>query len=156
MDPSEGYRFDRGTVGAACIYLVLILLVIGAMFLHNAIIWRSKAVARRRMQNPMMVRMTTNQRWQHLILLTSFIILVITGFALKFPDSWFAELLGMGERLRSIVHRVAGVVLISAGIYHVFYRCGIARGTAVDSRPGAGAKGRIRCVEDDALLPWSW
>ena len=91
------------------------------MFLHNAIIWRSKAVARRRMQNPMMTRMTTNQRWQHLILFTSFIILVITGFALKFPDSWFAELLGMGERLRSVVHRVAGVVLISAGIYHVFY-----------------------------------
>ncbi len=30
------------------IYIVLILLVIGAMFLHNAIIWRSKAVARRR------------------------------------------------------------------------------------------------------------
>jgi cytochrome b subunit of formate dehydrogenase/nitrate/TMAO reductase-like tetraheme cytochrome c subunit len=103
------------------IYVVLILLVIGAMFLHNAIIWRSKAVTRRRMQNPMMVRMTTNQRWQHLILLSSFIILVLTGFALKFPDSWFAVLLGMGERLRSIVHRVAGVALIGAGIYHVFY-----------------------------------
>ncbi len=103
------------------VYIGLILLVIGAMFLHNAIIWRSKAAARRRVQNPMMVRMTTNQRWQHLILFTSFIILVITGFALKFPDSWFAELLGMGEHLRSVVHRVAGVVLISSGIYHVFY-----------------------------------
>jgi cytochrome b subunit of formate dehydrogenase len=103
------------------IYVILILLVIGAMFLHNAIIWRSKAAARRRMQNPMMVRMTTNQRWQHLILLTSFIILVITGFALKFPDSWFAEVLGMGEKWRGIIHRVAGVVLIGAGFYHVFY-----------------------------------
>jgi cytochrome b subunit of formate dehydrogenase len=103
------------------IYLVLIAVVIGAMFLHNTIIWRSKAVKRRRMQNPLMVRMTTNQRWQHLILLSSFIVLVITGFALKFPDSWFAEALGMGERLRSIVHRVAGVALIGAGIYHVFY-----------------------------------
>ena len=103
------------------IYVVLILLVIGAMFLHNAIIWRSKAVAKRKMQNPFMVRMTTNQRWQHLILLTSFIILVITGFALKFPNSWLAEVLGMGERLRSITHRVAGVALIAAGIYHIFY-----------------------------------
>jgi cytochrome b subunit of formate dehydrogenase len=103
------------------IYVVLILLVIGAMFLHNAIMWRSKAVARRRMQNPMMTRMTANQRWQHLILLTSFIILVITGFALKFPDSWFAEMLGMGEKLRGIIHRVAGVALIAAGIYHLFY-----------------------------------
>ena len=103
------------------IYLPLILLVIGAMFLHNAIVWRSKAVARREMQNPKMARMTVNQRWQHLTLLISFIVLVITGFALKFPDSWFAELLGMGERLRSVTHRVAGVVLIGAGIYHLFY-----------------------------------
>ena len=103
------------------IYLVLIVLVIGAMFVHNAIIWRSKAAARRRMQNPMMERMTENQRWQHLILLTSFIILVITGFALKFPESWFAHVLGMGEKLRSVIHRTAGVVLIGAGIYHLFY-----------------------------------
>ena len=103
------------------IYLILILGVIGAMFVHNFIIWRSKAAAHRRMQNPMMLRMTTNQRWQHLVLLTSFIILVITGFALKFPDSWFAEVLGMGESVRSIVHRIAGVVLIAAGFYHVFY-----------------------------------
>ena len=105
------------------IYIVLILVVIGVMFLHNAIIWRSKAVARRAMQNPMMFRMTVNQRWQHLILLTSFIVLVITGFALKFPNSWIAGLLGNGngEKLRSIIHRIAGVALIGAGIYHIFY-----------------------------------
>ena len=103
------------------IYIPLILLVIGAMFLHNAVIWRSKAVARRRMMNPFMVRMTVNQRWQHLVLLSSFIVLVITGFALKFPDTWFAHTLGMGENLRGIIHRIAGVILIGAGIYHVFY-----------------------------------
>jgi cytochrome b subunit of formate dehydrogenase len=103
------------------IYLVLIFAVIGAMFLHNAIIWRSKAIARRKIQNPSMVRMTANQRWQHLVLLTSFIILVITGFALKFPNSWFAEVLGMSEKLRSMTHRVAGVILIGAGIYHLTY-----------------------------------
>jgi len=103
------------------IYILLIVAVIGAMFLHNAIIWGSKAAARRRMQNPFMTRMTTNQRWQHLILLTSFIVLVVTGFALKFPNSWLAEVLAIGEKLRSITHRVAGVVLIAAGIYHMFY-----------------------------------
>ena len=103
------------------IYLSLIALVIGAMFLHNFIIWRSKAATRRRMQNPSMTRMTENQRWQHLFLLSSFIVLVITGFALKFPDSWFAEALGMSERVRSIVHRGAGVILIAAGIYHLIY-----------------------------------
>ena len=103
------------------IYIPLILLVIGAMFLHNAIIWRSKAVARRRMMNPFITRMTVNQRWQHLVLLSSFIVLVITGFALKFPDTWFAHTLGMGENLRGIIHRIAGVVLICAGLYHVCY-----------------------------------
>jgi cytochrome b subunit of formate dehydrogenase len=103
------------------IYVPLILLVIGGMFLHNAVIWRSKAVARRKMMNPFMTRMTVNQRWQHLLLLTSFIVLVITGFALKFPDTWFAHTLGMGENLRGIIHRVAGVVLIAAGFYHIFY-----------------------------------
>jgi len=115
---------DIGSVAVRWVrwfYILLIFAVIGAMFLHNAIIWRSKAVARRAMQNPMMTRMTTSQRWQHLILLTSFIVLVITGFALKFPNSWLADVLAMGERLRSITHRVAGVVLIVAGIYHVFY-----------------------------------
>jgi cytochrome b subunit of formate dehydrogenase len=115
---------DIGTIATRWvrwIYLPLIFLVIGAMFLHNLIIWRGKALARRQLQNPYMTRMTPSQRWQHLILLTSFIILVITGFALKFPNSWFAEVLGMGERLRSITHRVAGVALIAAGIYHIFY-----------------------------------
>ncbi len=140
---------DIGSVpcaGCASIYIALILLVIGGMFLHNAIIWRSKAVARRSMQNPMMTRMTMNQRWQHLILLTSFIVLVITGFALKFPDSWFAELLGMGEHLRSIVHRVAGVVLIAAGIYHVFYLAACARGPPADSRSRPASQRCLRCA----------
>jgi cytochrome b subunit of formate dehydrogenase/nitrate/TMAO reductase-like tetraheme cytochrome c subunit len=110
------------------IYIALILLVIGAMFLHNAIIWRYKAVAARRMQNPMMTRMTTHQRWQHLVLLVSFIVLVITGFALKFPYTWFAENFGMGEHWRGIIHRIAGVVLMGAGIYHLFYLAMLAEG----------------------------
>jgi cytochrome b subunit of formate dehydrogenase len=103
------------------IYIPLILIVIGAMFLHNAVIWRSKAVARRRTQNPFLTRMTLNQRWQHLVLLLSFIVLVITGFALRFPETWFAHTLGMGENLRGILHRIAGVALMGAGIYHLFY-----------------------------------
>ena len=121
-----GAAKDIGSVAVHWVrwfYLVLIAVVIGAMFLHNAIIWRSKAVARRALQNPMMTRMSENQRWQHLILLTSFIVLVITGFALKFPNSWIAEMLGNGngEKLRGLVHRIAGVILIGAGIHHLFY-----------------------------------
>jgi cytochrome b subunit of formate dehydrogenase len=120
----DGASKDMGIIATRWVrwfYLLLIFAVIGGMFLHNAIIWRSKAVRRRGMQNPMMVRMTTNQRWQHLILLTSFIVLVITGFALKFPNSTLASLLGDSEKLRSIIHRIAGVILMGAGVYHVFY-----------------------------------
>jgi cytochrome b subunit of formate dehydrogenase len=116
-----------GDIGSAAvhwvrmIYIPLIILVIGFMALHNLIIWRRKLADRRRTHHTTVVRMTANQRWQHLVLLTSFIVLVITGFALKYPESWFAHLLGMSEQLRSILHRVAGVALIAAGLYHVLY-----------------------------------
>jgi cytochrome b subunit of formate dehydrogenase len=115
---------DVGSVAVRWIrnfYLSLIAVVIGGMILHNLIIWRRKAVEKRKAENRLVTRMSPNQRWQHLVLLLSFIILVITGFALKFPGSWFASLLGMGERVRGIVHRTAGVVLIAAGIYHLAY-----------------------------------
>lgn len=115
---------DIGSIAVRWIrrfYIFLILAVIGAMLLHNVIIWRAKAIARRKAEGASITRMSVNQRWQHFLLFTSFIVLVVTGFALKYPDSWFADLLHMSERVRSIVHRVAGVVMIGAGIYHLFY-----------------------------------
>jgi cytochrome b subunit of formate dehydrogenase len=111
----------RATHWVRWIYLILIVLVIGGMALHNAILWRSKARAHRAVQNPYLVRMTVQQRWQHLALLTSFFVLAATGFALKYPDSWLAHLLPMSELARSIVHRAAGVLLISVGLYHIYY-----------------------------------
>jgi cytochrome b subunit of formate dehydrogenase len=101
-------------------YISMILAVIGAMLAHNFLIWRMKAIARRKAEHRVLLRMSLNQRVQHLILLTSFFVLVITGFALKFPDSWFAALVG-GETVRGIVHRVSAVVLISLGLYHLIY-----------------------------------
>jgi cytochrome b subunit of formate dehydrogenase/nitrate/TMAO reductase-like tetraheme cytochrome c subunit len=124
VDVKAGQSSDAGTVAVRWVrwfYVPLIVLVIGGMFLHNAIIWRAKVMALRRAQTHSMMRMTVNQRWQHVILLTSFFVLVVTGFALKYPDSWFAAILGLGERSRSIIHRVAGVLLIADGIYHIFY-----------------------------------
>jgi len=115
---------DTGSIAVRWIrkfYLALIVVVIGGMVLHNLIIWRRKAILRRSQEHRLVTRMTRNQRVQHVLLLSSFIVLVITGFALKFPGSWFSELLGMGERVRGIVHRVAAVILIGVGIYHVVY-----------------------------------
>ena len=115
---------DVGSVAVRWIrklYLGMIFAVIGAMLLHNLVIWRRKALLRRKQEHRLVERMTRHQRWQHVILFVSFITLVITGFALKFPDSWFASLLGMGERVRGITHRVAGVILITVGLYHLLY-----------------------------------
>jgi formate dehydrogenase gamma subunit len=68
-----------------------------------------------------LVRMNFSQRAQHATLALSFIALAVTGFALKFPDSWVAKLLGSNEAFRRWSHRVAGVVLLGVGLYHVFY-----------------------------------
>jgi cytochrome b subunit of formate dehydrogenase len=97
----------------------MIIVAIGGMLAHNLVIWRSKAVVRCQHEHRVVTRMTPDQRWQHVLLLASFFTLVGTGFALKYPDSWFALLLGMRERVRSVTHRVAGVVLIGLGVYHL-------------------------------------
>ena len=115
---------DTGSVAVRWIrklYLSLIVVVIGGMVLHNFVIWRRKAILRREAEHRVITRMTWGQRLQHLALLVSFIVLVVTGFALKFPDSWFAAMLGMTEKVRGITHRAAAVVLIAAGFYHLFY-----------------------------------
>jgi len=104
-------------------YISLILLVIGGMLLHNFVIWRFKTILLRKAHEGQMVtRMNRGQRVQHAILFSSFIILVVTGFALKFPDSAFRYLvLGINEGLRGLLHRVAGLVLIGVAAYHLFY-----------------------------------
>jgi len=104
-------------------YVLLIVIVIGGMLLHNFVIWRFKTILlRRRQTGPMVTRMSQGQRIQHAILFTSFIVLVLTGFALRYPNSGFRFLvLGMNESLRGVVHRITGLVLIGIGSYHLFY-----------------------------------
>ncbi|MGI9104161.1 MAG: cytochrome c3 family protein, partial [Terriglobales bacterium] len=76
---------DVGSVAVRFIrrfYLTLILLTIGGMLLHNFIIWRSKVIALRKLQQTFVTRMPLRFRIQHAALLTSFFLLVLTGFAL--------------------------------------------------------------------------
>jgi formate dehydrogenase gamma subunit len=109
----------RGTQIVRWIYLPLIFLTIGGMALHNALVWRKKVVARRRQYRPI-VRLTANQRMQHWLLLTSFMVLVLSGFALQYPDSVLGWLLS-SEYLRRIIHRVAAVIMLIVGVYHLGY-----------------------------------
>lgn len=109
-----------GTRIVRWIYVPLIVLVIGGMLVHNGLIWARKVAARKRGKRPI-VRLSFNQRVQHWLLLTSFIVLVLSGFALQYPDSWLAAWLGGSEYLRRIVHRVAAVIMLTAGTYHIAY-----------------------------------
>jgi formate dehydrogenase gamma subunit len=110
------------------IYLALIIGTIGAMFIHNALFFLRKVAARYRAAVRPVVRMSLAQRWQHFVLAASFIILAITGFALKFPDSFLARALGSSEPFRRWTHRVAGIVLLLVGLWHLIYLLGSREG----------------------------
>ena len=103
------------------IYLVLIVGTIGFMLAHNLLLFGKKVRARYRAADLTVLRMSLSQRTQHVILAVSFIALAVTGFALKFPDSWIAKAMGSNEMFRRWSHRIAGVVLLAAGVYHLIY-----------------------------------
>ena len=109
------------------IYLWLIFILIGGMVVHNLVIMNFYMVKRRKEHAPdgvTITRFTRNEVWQHLALTVSFIILAVTGFALRFPEAFWVEwlaALGMTESLRGDIHRVAGVVLILVSFYHGYY-----------------------------------
>lgn len=69
----------------------------------------------------MFERFNLNERIQHILIILSFTILMVTGFSLMFPYSIWTliamTLLG-GFYIRGIVHRVAAVVFILVCIYH--------------------------------------
>ncbi|HVP37154.1 MAG TPA: cytochrome b/b6 domain-containing protein [Terriglobales bacterium] len=70
------------------------------------------------------MRFTRSQRVQHFLLLISFIILIITGLALKYHDSWLGKLiinLEGGIIARGLFHRFAAVLLIITAFYHFLY-----------------------------------
>ncbi len=69
-------------------------------------------------------RFTVHQRVQHWLLAVCFVVLVITGFPMKFADrawsAWVIEHLGGLDRAR-LIHHGAGLVLILGFLYHVLY-----------------------------------
>jgi formate dehydrogenase gamma subunit len=68
--------------------------------------------------------MTAFERIQHGLLAVSFIVLVYTGFALTYPESWLFRgfvALEQGFSLRGWIHRVAAVVMCAACLLHLVY-----------------------------------
>jgi cytochrome b subunit of formate dehydrogenase len=113
-------------------YQFVIPLTIGLMILHNGGDWLRKLI-RLRFQAPRAhrpahaaahaeIRMLPFERIQHAVLVVSFITLVWTGFALKYPDqAWARPLLWMEgtHSLRSLIHRVAAAIFIAVSITHL-------------------------------------
>ena len=103
------------------IYLALIFGVIGSLSLHNLLSLMRRAIVARKARGATVMRMNRHQRVQHFVLATSFIILALSGFALKYPDTWLAWLFGGDESIRRWVHRGAGIVLLTLGFWHLVY-----------------------------------
>jgi len=109
-------------------YLALIFLVIGGMVLHNFLDWLRKALLLLRSAARREARMSVHQRWQHFILLASFIVLAASGFALKYPDARLTWIMGTEDYVRRWIHRIAGLILLGVGGYHLVYLAVTAEG----------------------------
>lgn len=119
----------------ATLYIILIVSVVGGMTLHNVLDFvkksRRKFMIRRgylieeHVGHSLYLRMSLNERLQHGALLISFITLVITGFMLRYPDAWWVvgirNLSSGAFDFRSLLHRIAGVLMIAASAYHLYY-----------------------------------
>ncbi len=104
------------------IYIVAIIIIIGLMILHWLIDLIRQIVLV--MKKPQVRRMRIGELWQHTLIMTSFIVLVISGFALRFSDSWLTKIFfgwEGGFELRGTVHRVAAVVMIFVTVWHIIY-----------------------------------
>lgn len=118
------------------VYFWLIISVIGGMILHNLLIFVFEVRKKRKHQKNdiTLPRFTKNEVVQHYLLLTTFITLSITGFALKYHTSWWAEVLqtfGLTETIRQYTHRTAAVIMVITGLYHMYYLIFTARGRDV-------------------------
>jgi cytochrome b subunit of formate dehydrogenase len=130
------------------VYLWLIWGVIGGMLLHNLLdLWRKAQhpisrpvvpVAERR------VRLNLGFRIAHNVNLVSFLVLVWTGFALKYPEAgWAVPLLAWEEQfgLRGWLHRGAAIAMLAAFAFHFVH-------IAVDRRARACIFGMLPNLHD--------
>ena len=117
-------------------YVALIVGLIGLMFLHNGGDWIRKVRQRHngafpiRAPNPGEFRMYTAERVQHLLLAVSFFVLAWTGFALQYPQEFWARPLVAWESswpMRGIVHRVAAGVFLATAALHMISLAASAR-----------------------------
>jgi cytochrome b subunit of formate dehydrogenase len=110
------------------IYLWIIFLTIGAMVLHNLLDLRRKVLSP--VARPIVpraerrVRMSRGFRIAHGFTMVTFVLLAYTGFALKYPEAWWAAPLLAWERqfaLRGFLHRMAALLMLGALAFHLVH-----------------------------------
>lgn len=115
------------------LYIALITVSVGGMLLYIFMVWwhavRKKITFQRQQKH--VLRMNRFELVSHLILFISFTLLVITGFALKYPETFWARWifeLGVTEAVRGFIHRLAAVVMTLNMIIFVIYMFTAQRG----------------------------
>lgn len=116
------------------IYLWLIVVVIGGMVVHNALLLGRHMLTKFFLEmrgHKTRKRFTRGQTIGHFILSVSFTGLAISGFALRYPEAWWSRFLFFGDtglELRADIHRVTAVVfmvLMLVSLFHMlFFRSG--------------------------------
>lgn len=147
--PGANTRFAVGAVHASetqretspwlywisTLYVILIVVVVGAMVVHNLLDFLKKTRHKLAIQkgeavelhvaHRLYLRMTAHERVQHGLLVLSFVILVITGFMLCYPEAWWVVAIrrfsSRAFEFRSLAHRIAGVVMLAGGAWHIGY-----------------------------------
>jgi cytochrome b subunit of formate dehydrogenase len=104
------------------IYVVAIILIIGAMIVH----WLIDLLKWIRMLNrgKQVVRMGRNELWQHTFLMVTFTVLAITGFAFHYSGAWWAKMLfgwEGGFAARRLIHRIAAGLFVATALWHMIY-----------------------------------
>lgn len=119
----------------ATIYLIIIGVTIGGMLFHNFVDFLRKGYNKQLVRrgkireekhgHSLYLRMSLNERIQHITLVVSFFTLVITGFMLRFPDAWWVrhirDFSEYAFEIRSLLHRIAAVIMVAVSVYHIFY-----------------------------------
>ncbi len=109
---------------AALFYKITIPLTVLGMILHNLLdLWRKMRSPRARRHREDEVPLSVNERWQHAVNATAFLLLAYSGFALHFPDAWWAwpfTFVG-GETARRYAHRSAAALFMVVSGAHLSY-----------------------------------
>jgi cytochrome b subunit of formate dehydrogenase len=69
-------------------------------------------------------RFNPSEKWQHILLVVSFTLLVISGMPMSYPEAGWAERLltfPATAAARGIIHRIAAVILMLVAVWHLFY-----------------------------------